>query len=164
MKNVFGRCSLLVGRKGRGWAGAKTGDRLAPGYVCSRSAKPTGRPRTKETITVEQLSSLPMQHAGGHVRPEDYLGKSTQHVDCRNSISSRRIFLPRFAVIWQVIMSPGNIIHLNIRFLSFLVIDALCGEAAETNYINFRFKGVAPRLRSSYRLLYRSCSRSFALG
>jgi pyruvate,water dikinase len=47
-------------------------------------------------------------------------------------------------------------LHLNVRFgYHFSIVDALCGETAGTNYINFRFKGGgAAASQQGYRLTF----------
>ncbi len=149
----------LVGRKGRGLGKAQklATDLPLVMYVLDLQNR-SGTSRTKETITVEQLSSLPMQACWrGMSDPRIIWDKKQQHVDWQEFDQlSGGIFSLDSQLLASYAVVSREYLHLNIRFgYHFSVIDALCAEAAETNYINFRFKGGGAAVtQQGYRLAF----------
>lgn len=149
----------LVGRKGRGLGKAQ---RLATNlplvmYVLDLDGGPAAR--SKNTVSVEQLSSLPMQACWqGMSDSRIFWDKSLQHIDWQELdqqlsggiLSLNSQLLASYAVVSR------EYLHLNIRFgYHFSIVDALCGETANTNYINFRFKGGGAAVsQQGYRLAF----------
>ncbi len=134
----------LLGRKARGLAQARklVTDLPLVMYILDLSDH---RPaRSNSTITLEELSSLPMQVLWqGMTDPRISWDSSQHHVDWEEfdqvsggifSLDSR--LLASYAIVSR------EYLHLNIRFgYHFSIVDAISGEQSSTNYINFRFKG-----------------------
>jgi pyruvate, water dikinase len=148
----------LVGRKGRGLGKAQ---KLATDlplviYVLDLDGHPHHRAR--DSVAVEDLSSVPMRACWqGMSDPRIVWDKSQHHVDWEGfdqlsggifSLDSR--LLASYAVV------SHDYLHLNIRFgYHFSIVDALCGEQAGANYINFRFKGGGAAVaRQQFRLAF----------
>ncbi len=134
----------LVGRKGRGLGKAQKLETDLPLviYVLDLDGHPDARAR--DSLALEDLSSVPMRACWqGMSDPRIVWDKSQHHVDWEGfdqvsggifSLDSQ--LLASYAVVSQ------DYLHLNIRFgYHFSIVDALCGDQAGANYINFRFKG-----------------------
>lgn len=148
----------LVGRKGRGLGKAQklVTDLPLVLYVLDLDGHPNSRAR--DSVAVEDLSSVPMRACWqGMSDPRIVWDKSQHHVDWEGfdqlsggifSLDSR--LLASYAVVSR------DYLHLNIRFgYHFSIVDALCGEQAGANYINFRFKGGGAAVaRQHFRLAF----------
>lgn len=134
----------LVGRKGRGLGKARKLNTDLPlvMYILDLDNLKPGRADT--TIALEELSSLPMQACWqGMADPRIHWDPSQHHVDWDNfdQISSGIFSLDSQLLASYAIVSQ-EYLHLNIRFgYHFSIVDAICGAQANTNYLNFRFKG-----------------------
>jgi pyruvate, water dikinase len=135
----------LLGRKTRGLAQARklVTDLPLVMYILDLNNDHTPA-RSGRTITLDELSSLPMQVLWqGMSDPRISWDSSQHHVDWQEfdqvsggifSLDSR--LLASYAIVSQ------EYLHLNIRFgYHFSIVDAICGEESGTNYLNFRFKG-----------------------
>ena len=134
----------LVGRKGRGLRQARKLATELPlvMYVLDLDNLQSGRPG--ETITLEQLSCLPMQACWkGISDPRIYWDVSQSHVDWEEfDALSGGIFSLDSRLLASYAVVSRRYLHLNIRFgYHFSIVDAFCDEQSNLNYVNFRFKG-----------------------
>ncbi len=134
----------LIGRKGRGLGKAQKLVTDLPLVLYVLDLEPSSTARAGTTITLDELSSLPMRACWqGMSDPRINWDTSQHHVDWEGfdqlsggifSLDSR--LLASYAIVSQ------EYLHLNIRFgYHFSIVDAICSEQAGTNYLNFRFKG-----------------------
>ncbi len=152
----------LLGRKGRGLGQARklVTDLPLVMYVLDLDGHTPAK--TSRTVTLEELSSLPMQVLWqGMSDPRISWDSSQHHVDWEEfdqvsggifSLDSR--LLASYAIVSR------EYLHLNIRFgYHFSIVDAICGEQSSTNYVNFRLR-VAVRLISKKFSASNSSTRS----
>jgi pyruvate,water dikinase len=134
----------LLGRKARGLAQARKLVTDLPLVMYILDLSDHAPARSNLTITLEELSSLPMQVLWqGMTDPRISWDSSQHHIDWEEfdqvsggifSLDSR--LLASYAIVSR------EYLHLNIRFgYHFSIVDAICGEQGSTNYVNFRFKG-----------------------
>ncbi|WP_205747204.1 PEP/pyruvate-binding domain-containing protein [Desulfopila sp. IMCC35006] len=134
----------LVDRKGRGLGKARklVTDLPLVMYVLDLDKNAPARPGS--TITLDELSSLPMRAFWqGMSDPRIHWDSSQHHVDWDNFDQvSGGIFSLDTQLLASYAIVSQEYLHLNIRFgYHFSIVDAICGEQAGTNYLNFRFKG-----------------------
>jgi len=148
----------LVGRKGRGLGQARklvTELPLVMYVLDLESRKSAGG---EATITLEDLTSIPMLACWqGMSDPRIYWDTSQHHVDWEGFDQvSAGIFSLDTRLLASYALVSREYLHLNIRFgYHFSIVDAICGELASTNYINFRFKGGgAQHQQQLYRLQF----------
>jgi pyruvate,water dikinase len=157
-EKCVGEMFNLVGRKGRGLGKAQklATDLPLVMYVLDLDGNP--RTRTKETIAVEALTSRPMRACWqGMSDPRIVWDKSQHHVDWEGFDQlSGGIFSLDSQLLASYAVVSREYLHLNIRFgYHFSIVDALCGEPAGANYINFRFKGGGAAVaRQHFRLAF----------
>jgi len=148
----------LVGRKGRGLGQARklVTDLPLTMYVLDLDGR-QGK-GGKESVAVEHLESLPMRACWqGMSDSRIDWDKSQQHVDWQEFDQlSGGIFSLDSKLLASYAVISKEYLHLNIRFgYHFSIVDALCGQQAGTNYINFRFKGGGAAVsQQGFRLLF----------
>jgi pyruvate,water dikinase len=140
----------LVGKKSRGLADARKLETDLPlvMYVLDLDAIRTLS--SDSTITLEEVSSVPMQSLWlGIADPRIYWDTSQHHIDWEGFDQMSGGIFPRDSrLLASYALTAREYLHLNIRFgYHFSIVDSVCGEQASGNYINFRFKGggAAPR-------------------
>jgi pyruvate, water dikinase len=126
-------------------------------YVLDLDGGPSDS-RAKETISIEQLSSFPMQACWQGMSDSRIVwDKNQRHVDWQEFDQlSGGIFSLDSQLLASYAVVSREYLHLNIRFgYHFSIVDALCGETAGTNYVNFRFKGGGAAVnQQGYRLAF----------
>jgi len=136
----------LVGRSGRGLAQAR---RLATElplvmYVLDLEGAISPAAPKGKTIEPEYITSEPMRACWeGLTHPDVVWHKGLIHMDWEelDRISAGLVNLNSKALASYAVMS-SNYLHLILRFgYHFAVLDTLCSEEPEANYISFRFKG-----------------------
>ncbi len=134
----------LVGRKGRGLGKARKLVTDLPLVIYVLDLDKTAPGRTSASITIEELSSLPMRACWqGMSDQRIHWDTSQHHVDWEGFDQiSGGIFSLNSQLLASYAIVSREYLHLNIRFgYHFSIVDAICGEQAGTNYLNFRFKG-----------------------
>ncbi|MBW1990761.1 MAG: pyruvate kinase [Deltaproteobacteria bacterium] len=136
----------LVGRSGRGLGRARqlTTDLPITIYVLDLEGGVAPEAADKKTIEPRHITS-PLMRAcwEGLTHPEVTWQKGLVHLDWEEMdrisagiVSFKSPRLASYAVVAQ------EYLHLVLRFgYHFAVLDALCGEDSEANYLTFRFKG-----------------------
>ncbi len=148
----------LVGRKGRGLGKARklATDLPMVMYVLDLEARSSTRKNV--TITLAELSSLPMRACWqGMADPRIAWDTSQHHVDWEGFDQvSGGIFSLDSQLLASYAIVSREYLHLNIRFgYHFSIVDAICGQESGTNYINFRFKGGgAAHQQQLFRLIF----------
>jgi pyruvate,water dikinase len=134
----------LLGRKARGLAQARKLVTDLPLVMYILDLGDHRPARSNSTITLEELSSLPMQVLWqGMTDPRISWDSSQHHVDWEefDQVSGGIFSLDSRLLASYAIVSL-EYLHLNIRFgYHFSIVDAISGEQSSTNYVNFRFKG-----------------------
>jgi len=136
----------LVGRSGRGLGQAR---RLATDlplvmYVLDLEGGLSPEAQEGKTIEPQLIACEPMRAWWeGLSHPEVVWHKGLMHLDWEelDRVSAGLVNLRGKALASYAIVSKSYL-HLTLRFgYHFAVLDTLCGEEAEANYIAFRFKG-----------------------
>ncbi len=136
----------LVGRSGRGLAQARRLDTDLPlvMYVLDLEGAISPTAPKGKTVKPDYITSLPMRACWeGLSHPDVVWHKGLLHLDWEevDRRSGGLISLTSKALASYAVMSR-NYLHLILRFgYHFAVLDALCSEDPEANYISFRFKG-----------------------
>lgn len=136
----------LVGRSGRGLAQARRLDTDLPlvMYVLDLEGAISPSAPKGKTIKPDYITSLPMRACWeGLSHPDVVWHKGLLHIDWEelDRISSGFVSLTSKVLASYAVMS-SNYLHLILRFgYHFAVLDTLCSEDPEANYITFRFKG-----------------------
>jgi pyruvate, water dikinase len=136
----------LVGRSGRGLAQARRLDTDLPlvMYVLDLEGAISPSAPKGKTVKPDYFTSLPMRACWeGLSHPDVVWHKGLLHLDWEelDRMSSGIISLTSKALASYAVMS-SNYLHLILRFgYHFSVLDTLCSEDPEANYITFRFKG-----------------------
>jgi pyruvate, water dikinase len=136
----------LVGRSGRGLAQARRLDTDLPlvMYVLDLEGAISPSAPKGKTVKPDYFTSLPMRACWeGLSHPDVVWHKGLLHLDWEelDRMSSGIISLTSKALASYAVMS-SNYLHLILRFgYHFAVLDTLCSEDPEANYITFRFKG-----------------------
>ena len=148
----------LIGRKGRGLGKARKLVTDLPLVLYVLDLEPGSPARAGSTISLDQLSSLPMRACWqGMADSRIDWDTSQHHVDWEgfDQISGGIFSLDSQLLASYAIVSR-EYLHLNIRFgYHFSIVDAICGEQAGTNYVNFRFKGGgAAEQQKAFRLQF----------
>jgi pyruvate,water dikinase len=134
----------LVGKKGRGLGTARKLATDLPLVMYVLDLDYIGKSSSRDTIGLEELSSVPMQALWlGMADPRIYWDTNQHHVDWEEFDQiSGGIFSRDSQILASYALTASEYLHLNIRFgYHFSMVDSICGEQASTNYINFRFKG-----------------------
>jgi pyruvate,water dikinase len=136
----------LVGRSGRGLAQAR---RLATDlplvmYVLDLEAGLSPEAKKGKTINPQLIVCEPMRAWWeGLSHPDVVWHKGLTHVDWEElDRLSAGLVNPRGKTLASYAIISKSYLHLTLRFgYHFAVLDSLCSEEAEANYIAFRFKG-----------------------
>ncbi|MCG6931766.1 MAG: hypothetical protein LJE64_14520 [Desulfofustis sp.] len=133
----------LVGRKGRAMSQGRRLQTQLPlvMYLLDLDA-PLGS--GKKPLAESEITSLPMRACwSGLCDSRIPWGGGQHHVDWQEfDQMSGGIFSLDSRLLASFAVTSRDYLHLNIRFgYHFSIVDALCGEAASANYVNFRFKG-----------------------
>ncbi len=134
----------LVGKKGRGLGGTRKLKTELPLVMYVLDLDNFGKSSSGDQITLEELSSRPMQALWlGLADPHIYWDTSQHHCDWEDFDQMSGGIFPRDSrILASYALTASEYLHLNIRFgYHFSVVDSICGEQASSNYINFRFKG-----------------------
>ncbi len=134
----------LIGRKGRGLGKARKLITDLPLILYVLDLDQRSPARTGTTISLEELSSLPMRACWqGMSDSRIHWDTSQHHVDWEGFDQlSGGIFSLDSQLLASYAIVSREYLHLNIRFgYHFSVVDAICSEQAGSNYLNFRFKG-----------------------
>ncbi|ACN17661.1 PpsA9 [Desulforapulum autotrophicum HRM2] len=134
----------LVGKKGRGLGKARKLVTDLPLVIYILDLEKRTSVKAPARLTLAEISSVPMQsYWQGMSDSRIFWDNSQHHVDwgAFDQISGGIFFLDTKLLASYAIVSR-DYLHLNIRFgYHFSIVDAICGEQASTNYLNFRFKG-----------------------
>jgi pyruvate,water dikinase len=136
----------LVGRSGRGLSGARqlSSDLPISMYVLDLDGGISPEARSSKTVAPQDIISRPLRACWeGLTHPEVFWHKGLKFLDWQelDRISAGIMSLKSAALASYAVIS-GEYLHLLLRFgYHFAVIDALCGDNPEANYIAFRFKG-----------------------
>jgi pyruvate, water dikinase len=136
----------LVGRSGRGLAQARRLDTDLPlvMYVLDLEGAISPTAPKGKTIKPDYITSLPMRACWeGLSHPDVVWHKGLLHLDWEelDRMSSGLISLTSKVLASYAVMSRYYL-HLILRFgYHFAVLDTLCSDDPEANYISFRFKG-----------------------
>lgn len=136
----------LAGRHGRGLRGAKRLDTDLPlvMYVLDLGGGISEEAGRGKTVQPDFILSEPMKaYWQGLTHPEVIWHKGLLHIDWEelDRISAGLVSLRSPALASYAILSR-DYNHLVLRFgYHFAIVDALCGDDPEDNYITFRFKG-----------------------
>lgn len=134
----------LVGRKGRGLGKARKLVTDLPLVIYVLDLEKRASVKASPRLTLAEISSVPMlSYWQGMSDSRISWDISQHHIDWEafDQISGG-IFPFDTKLLASYAIVSREYLHLNIRFgYHFSVVDAICGEQAGTNYLNFRFKG-----------------------
>lgn len=133
----------LVGRKGRGMGKGRLLQTELPlvMYLLDLDAPQAGG---RKPLAENEITSLPMRACWtGLCDPRIVWGGRQRHLDWQEfDQMSGGIFSLDSKLLASFAVTSHDYLHLNIRFgYHFSIVDALCGDTAGANYLNFRFKG-----------------------
>lgn len=150
----------LVDRQGRGMGRSRRLETRLPlvMYVLDLGGGLAVSAQKKGPVSSGQVTSIPLQALWGGLTDERIVWDTSQmHVDWETfDRVSAGIFRLDSRILASYAVIAREYMHVNIRFgYHFSLVDALCSETANANYITFRFKGGGAALdQRGYRLAF----------
>jgi pyruvate,water dikinase len=114
-------------------------------YVLDVGGGLKNNPKNKKTVNIDDVISIPMQAVmRGLSHPDIHWGNFT-HFDWAEHdriVMSGGIISPEAAMFASHAVVSNDYANLNLRFgYHFVIVDSVCRDSAEENYILFRFSG-----------------------
>ena len=99
----------------------------------------------KKTVTMDEIKSVPMKEVFRGLSHPDIKWSDFTHFNWEEYdriVMSGGIISPESAMLASYAIISHNYLNLNLRFgYHFVILDSICQENAEDNYIMFRFSG-----------------------